>query len=151
MVGSLNYLTTTRPDIMYVVSLVLRFMEIPKETHLQATKIILKCVNGTKEYGVLYTATNYFRLVCYTNSYQEGTVDDSKSTSRYVFHLGSGAISWASKKQWIVSLSTIEVEYVFATTTACQVVLMRRMLRDLCHEPDGTTTIFCKKSSAISL
>ena len=60
MVGSLMYLTATRPDIMYAVSLVSRFMETPKETHWQVSKRILKYVNGTKEYGVLYSKTDDF-------------------------------------------------------------------------------------------
>jgi len=74
------YLTATRSDIMYVVSLVSRFMETPKETHWQANKRILKYVNGTKEYGILYTTKNDFRLVGYTNSDWARSVDDSKST-----------------------------------------------------------------------
>ena len=65
MVGSLMLLTTTRPDIMYAVSLISRFMEIPKETHWQEMKIILKYVNETKEYGILYSATDDFRPVGY--------------------------------------------------------------------------------------
>eukprot|EP00253_Pinus_taeda_P013376 PITA_13376 len=106
MVGSLMYLTTTRPDIMYVGSLVSRFMETPKETHWQATKRILRYFNGTKQDGILYTATNDFTLVGYTKSGWEGSVDDKKTTSGYVFHLGFGVISWASKKHEIVLFST---------------------------------------------
>ena len=68
VVGSLMYLTTTRPDIMYAVILVSRFMETPKETHWQETKEILKYVNGKTEYGILYSATNDFRLVGCTDS-----------------------------------------------------------------------------------
>eukprot|EP00253_Pinus_taeda_P007707 PITA_07707 len=80
-----------------------------------------------------------------------GSVDEKKSTPGYVFHLGSRAISWASKKQPIVSLSTTEVEYVAATTTTCQAVWMKRMLKDLCHEQVGMTTILCDNTSAIAL
>ena len=68
MVGSLMCLTATRPDIMYAVSLVSRFMETPKEAHWQAAKRILKYVNGTKEYVILYSATDDFRLAGYTDS-----------------------------------------------------------------------------------
>eukprot|EP00253_Pinus_taeda_P035126 PITA_35126 len=82
IVGSLMYLTTTRPDIMFFVSLISRFMERPKEAHWQAAKRIL------------------------SDSAESG--DDRKSTSDYVFHMGSGAISWAFKKQPIVALSTAE-------------------------------------------
>eukprot|EP00253_Pinus_taeda_P019941 PITA_19941 len=80
-----------------------------------------------------------------------GSVDDRKSTSGYVFHMGSGAISWASKKQLVVSLSTAEVEYVAATAATCQAVWLRRVLRDLCHEKENRTTIYCDNSSAIAL
>ena len=119
MIGSLMYLTTTRPDIMSIVILVSSFMETPKEIYGQAVKRVLRYVNGTKQYGILYTATSDFRLVGYTASDWEGSVDDRKRTSGYDFHLGSRAISWASKKKPIVSLSTTEVEYVAATATTC--------------------------------
>eukprot|EP00253_Pinus_taeda_P009291 PITA_09291 len=125
IVGSLMYLTATRPDIMYAVSLISRFMERPKEAHWQAAKRIL--------------------------SDWAGSVDDRKSTSGYVFHMGSGAISWASKKQSIVALSTAEAEYVAATAAACQSVWMRRMLRSLGQEQAKATVIFCDNSSAIAL
>eukprot|EP00253_Pinus_taeda_P002805 PITA_02805 len=151
MIGSLMYLTATRPDIMYVVSLVSRFMETPKDTHWQVEKRILKYVNGTKQYGILYTTTSDFRLVGYTDSDWASSVDDRKSTSRYVFHLGSGTISWASKKHPIVSLSIAEAEYVAATATTCQEAWMRRMLRDLRRDQEGATTIFCNNTSVIAL
>eukprot|EP00253_Pinus_taeda_P005068 PITA_05068 len=122
IVGSLMYLTTTRPDIMFFVSLISRFMERPKEAHWQAAKRILRYVK-----------------------------DDRKKTSGYVFHMGSGAISWASKNQPIVVLSTSEAEYVAATAVACQVVWMRRMLRSLGQEKAKGTVIFCDNSSTIAL
>ena len=86
------YLTAARLDIMYAVSLISRFMETPKETHWQVGKRILRYMNGAKEYGVLYSTSDNFKLICYTESDWAGSVDDRKSTSGYVFHLGSGAI-----------------------------------------------------------
>ena len=80
IVGSLMYLTATRPDIMYTVSLISRFMETPKETHWQANKRILRYVNGAKEYGVLYSTSDKFKLIGYTDSDWAGSVDDKKST-----------------------------------------------------------------------
>eukprot|EP00253_Pinus_taeda_P019682 PITA_19682 len=120
IVGILMYLTATRPDIMHAVSLISRFMERPKETHWQAAKRILRYVNGTKGFGTLYSSSESFMLTGYTDSDWAGSVDDRKSTSEYVFHMGSGAISWASKKQPVVALSTAEAEYVAATAAACQ-------------------------------
>lgn len=93
MIASLMYLTTTRSDIMYPVSLGSRFIETPKETHWQAVKRILSYVNGTKKYAVLYTTIDDFKLVGYTDNDWGGSVDDRKSTSGYVFHLGSRAVS----------------------------------------------------------
>ena len=133
IVGSLMYLTATRPDIMHVVSLISRFMERPKKAHWQAAKRILRYMKGTKKYGILYTTSKNSKLIGYTDSDWVGSVDDRKTTSGYVFHMGSGAISWASKKQPIVALSTAEGEYVAATVAACQAVWMRRMLRILCQ------------------
>eukprot|EP00253_Pinus_taeda_P031357 PITA_31357 len=131
IVVSLMYLTATRPDIMFAVSLISRFMERPKEGHWQAAKRILRYVKGTKMFGILYNVSEYSDLVGYTDSDWAGSVDDRKSTSCYIFHMGSGAISWASKKQSIVALSTAEAEYVAATAATCQAVWMRRMLRSL--------------------
>ena len=151
IVGSLMYLTATRPDIMHAVSLISRFMERPKETHWQEAKRILRYVNGTKGFGILYSSSESFMLIGYTDSDRAGSVDDRKSTSGYVFHMGSGAISWASKKQPIVALSTAEAEYVAAIAAACQAVWLRRVLRDFCHEQEKGTTIYCDNSSAIAL
>ena len=92
------YLTATRPDLMYAVSLISRFMERPKEAHWQVAKRILRYVKGTKMFGILYYASEHSDLVGYTDSNWAGSVDDRKSTSGYVFNMGSGAISWASKK-----------------------------------------------------
>eukprot|EP00253_Pinus_taeda_P028449 PITA_28449 len=151
IVGSLMYLTATRLNIMHAVSLISRFMERPKETHWQAAKRILRYVNGTKGFGILYSSSESFMLTGYTDSDWVGSVDDRKSTSGYVFHMGSGAISMASKKKPVVSLSTTEAEYVAATTKACQEIWLRRFLRDLCHEQEKCTTIYCDNSSAITL
>ena len=98
IVGTLMYLTATRPDIMHVVSLISRFMEKPKDAHWREAKRILRYVKGTKRYGILYTASECLDLVGYTDSDWAGSVDDRKNTSGYVFHMGSRAISWASKK-----------------------------------------------------
>eukprot|EP00253_Pinus_taeda_P013408 PITA_13408 len=151
IVGILMYLTATRLDIMFFVSLISRFMERPKEAHWQAAKRILKYVKGTKRFGILYTVSECSDLVGYIDSDWDGSVDDWKRTSGYFFHMGLGEVSWASKKQPIVALSIAEAEYVATTTAACQAVWMRRMLRSLCQEQANATIIFCDNSSVIAL
>eukprot|EP00253_Pinus_taeda_P008063 PITA_08063 len=133
------------------ILIVVLFMERPKEAHWQAAKRILRYVKGTKSFGILYNVSECSDLVGYTDSDWAGSIDGRKSTSGYVFHMGSGAISWASKKQSIVALSTAEAEYVAATAAACQAVWMRRMLRSLGQEKAKATVIFCDNSSAIAL
>ena len=134
LVGSLMYLTATRPDIMYVVSLISRFMEAPKASHWQVGKRILRYIARTTEYGILYSSKSKFKLLGFTNSHFAGSEDDRKSTSGYVFNLGSGAVAWSSKKQPIITLPYVEAEYVVATSAACQSMWMRRVLSDLQHE-----------------
>jgi hypothetical protein len=106
LLGNLMYLTTTRPDIMYGVSLISRFMEVPKESHWKVGKIIMIYVNGTRDFGIMYSTSEYFKLIGYTESNCGGIIDDRKSTSRYTFHFGTCIVSWASRKQPIVTLSS---------------------------------------------
>ena len=118
-------LTTTRPNLMYVVSLISRFMESPKDSHWNVGKRILRYVAGTLGYGLWYTHTPGNTLTRYADSYFARSIDDRKTTSGYAFHLGTNLISWASQKQPIVSMSSAKVEYVAATTSTCHAVWLR--------------------------
>ena len=90
-------------------------------------------------------------LVGYSDSDYAGDLDDRKSTSGHVFLLNSGAISWSSKKQPVVTLSTTEAEYVAADSCACQAVRLRRLLKEIRCQQQGPTLIYCDNSSAIKL
>eukprot|EP00253_Pinus_taeda_P019240 PITA_19240 len=108
MIGSLLYLTGTRPDIMHAVGMVGRFQANPKETHLQVVKRIFKYLQGTQNYGLWYPRDTYLTLHAYTNADWVGSVDDRKSTSGGGFFMGSRLISWFSKKESLIALSTTE-------------------------------------------
>lgn len=151
IVGSLMYLTATRLDIMFSVSLISRYMSNPTEMHLQAAKRILRYLKGTSGYGIFYKKGEEENLLGFTDSDYAGDEEDSKSTSGYVFLLSSGAVSWMSKKQPIVTLSTTEAEFIAASASACQAVWMRRILRCSGHNEEGGTVIMCDNSSAIKL
>ena len=133
IVGSLMYLTATRPDLMFVVSLISRYMERPTETHLQTAKRVLRYVKGTVSFGLFYKKGGNEELVGYTDSDYVGDQNDRKSTSGYVFILSSSVVSWSSKKQPIVTLSTTEAEFIAAASSACQAVWLRRILEQLNH------------------
>jgi hypothetical protein len=151
IVGSLMYLTTTRPDMMFSVSLISRFMSRPTELHLQAAKRILRYLQGTTNFGILYKRDGMDELRAFTDSDYAGDVEDRKSTSGYVFLMSSGAVSWLSKKQPIVTLSTTEAEFVAAAGCASQAVWMRRVLENLGLAQKECTTIWCDNSSTIKL
>ncbi|XP_039036454.1 secreted RxLR effector protein 161-like [Hibiscus syriacus] len=109
IVGSLRYLTITRPDITYAVGLVSRFMENPKQDHWIAAKRILRYVKGTTGHGLFYTGSENSKLVGYSDSDYGGDLDDRKSTTGYLFHIGSAAFSWSSKKQQTVKKKNVEL------------------------------------------
>ncbi|CAL2255222.1 unnamed protein product [Prunus armeniaca] len=114
IVGSLLYLTTTRPDIMFTASLLARYMHGPTRKHMGTAKRVLGYIQGTLDYGIAYEKGKEVMLVGYCDSDWSGCEDDMRSTSGYAFHLGSGVFSWASVKQSSVALSTVEVEYLSA-------------------------------------
>ena len=98
LIGCLLYLTHNRPDISYVVSVASRYMDHPHEIHWRAAKRILNFVKGTRTHGILYKAKYDIDLIGFTDSDWAGDSTDQKSTSRYVFILAEGPISWSSKK-----------------------------------------------------
>ena len=106
LVGSMNYLTTTRPDLSYSVSILIQFLANPCETHWKVAKEVLRYLKGTVNYGILYTDVYDVQLAVYSDSDWAGNPDDSKSIYGYAFNIGSGLISWSSKKQPVVSLSS---------------------------------------------
>ena len=148
MVGSLMYATTTRPDIMYSVSQVSRFMDNPKELHFQAIKRIMSYLKGTCEYGLFYQRNRGRELVGYTNSDYASDVEDRKSTSGYVFMTSEADISWSSRKQPVVSLSTTEAHFIAVTTTSCQAVWLRRIGEAVGRNQISSTIIYCENNSA---
>ncbi|KAL4195339.1 hypothetical protein AMTRI_Chr05g64150 [Amborella trichopoda] len=150
LVGSLIYLTNTRPDIVHVVSIVPRFMSKPSKLHF-LVKRILRYVQGTRSFSLKYTTEKDNSLAGYTDRDWAGSLDDRKSTSGYVFYLGSKVISWSSRKQKTVALSSAEAEYISATSTACEAVWLRKILYDLHHKQKDPTTIYCDNMSIIAM
>ncbi|CAL8152291.1 unnamed protein product [Prunus armeniaca] len=114
IVGSLLYLTATRPDIMFTASLLARYMHGPTRKHMGTVKRVLRYIQGTLDYGIAYEKGKEVMLVGYCDTDWSGCEDDMRSTSGYAFHLGSGVFSWASVKQSSVALSTVEAEYLSA-------------------------------------
>ncbi|BBH04495.1 multidrug resistance-associated protein 9 [Prunus dulcis] len=151
MVGSLLYLTATRPDIMFAASLLARFMHNPTKKHMGTAKRVLRYVQGTINYGIAYDKGKGAVLIGYCDSDWSGSEDDMRSTSGYAFNLGSGAFSWASIKQSSVALSTAEAEYMSAAEATAQAMWLRFVLSDFGEEQVEPTQLLCDNTSAIAI
>ncbi|KAK8571246.1 hypothetical protein V6N13_103375 [Hibiscus sabdariffa] len=151
IVGSLRYLTITRPDITYVVGFVSRFMENLKQDHWIVAKRILRYVKVTLDHGLFYKYSQNSKLVGYSNSDYGGDIDDRKSNFGCLFHIGSTAFSWSSKKQQMVALSTCEAEYIADAACTCQAIWLKNILDELNFAQEGPTTIYVDNKSTISL
>ncbi|GKA06988.1 putative ribonuclease H-like domain-containing protein [Tanacetum coccineum] len=123
MIGSLMYLTASRPDIMFAVSTCSRFQVTPKTSNLLAVKRIFKYLKGQPKLGLWYPRDSPFELEAYTDSDYAGNHNDRKSTTGGCQFLGRRLISWQCKKQTIVATSSTEAEYVAAAHCCGQVRL----------------------------
>ena len=119
------YLKNTRPNICFAVNTLSQFLIDTRHVHLIAAILILRYLKGTVDYGLKYKANQKINLERYVDSDWEGSAIDRKSTSRCCFSMGSGVISWFSRKKYCVALSTTEAEYVIAS---CEAVWMRKLL-----------------------
>ncbi|GKC22103.1 putative ribonuclease H-like domain-containing protein [Tanacetum coccineum] len=122
MIGSLMYLTASRPDIMFAVSTCSRFQVTPKTSNLLAVKRIFKYLKGQPKLGLWYPRDSPFELEAYTDSDYAGNHNDRKSTTGGCQFLGRRLISWQCKKQTIVATSSTEAEYVAAAHCCGQVL-----------------------------
>ncbi|CAM8929100.1 unnamed protein product [Rhodiola kirilowii] len=154
MIGSLLYLTASRPDIAYAVGVCVRYQAYPKESHLLQVKRVIKYVCGTAYFGIWYTKdTNPF-LVGYCDADWAGNTEDRKSTSGGCFFLGNNLVSWFSKMQNSISLSTAEAEYIAAGSCCTQLLWMKQMMSEYGVEQEEMTDrrrLTCKFKFIFSL
>ncbi|XP_059461806.1 secreted RxLR effector protein 161-like [Corylus avellana] len=112
-VGSLMYAQVClRPDIAYAVGMLGRYQSNPGMEHWKAAKKVMRYLQGTKNHMLTYKNVDYLEVIGYSDSDFAGCKDSRKSTSKYVFMLGGGTISWKSTKQTIIASSTMEAEFI---------------------------------------
>ncbi|MCO5577069.1 hypothetical protein L7F22_030891 [Adiantum nelumboides] len=151
IVGSLIYITISRPDLSYAIGLVSQFMQLPRKPHLDAVRRILRYVRATLDYALFYDAGTQVQVHGYTDSDWAGSSSDRRFTSSYMFSFGSAAITWSSKKQPTVALSSTEAEYRGAAVTACEVAWLEMLLRDLEIQVHDPVNIYCDNLNSIQL
>eukprot|EP00253_Pinus_taeda_P008770 PITA_08770 len=140
LVGSLIYLTTTRPDISFAVGILSRFMQKPCEGHWSAAKRVLRYLKGTQDLGIKYTQANDFNLIGYSDSDFDGDKETGVSTSGYATSLGSGAVSWRSRKQSVPAAEATK-----------EIVWLKKILEDLQVKQVQSTPLMIDNTSAIKL
>ncbi|GJV19897.1 hypothetical protein Tco_1368917 [Tanacetum coccineum] len=128
MIGSLLYLTTSKPDIMFSVCLYARFQEDPKTSHLEAVKRIFRYVKGTTHLGLWYPKGSDIETIVYADSDHAGDYVDRKSTSGICTFMRCCLTSWFSKKQTALAISTTEAEYVSAGKACQQALWLKQAL-----------------------
>ncbi|KAJ9566126.1 hypothetical protein OSB04_002092 [Centaurea solstitialis] len=150
IIGSLLYLTASRPDIMFATCICAHFQCDPRESHLGAVKRILKYLKGTPNFGLWYPKDSGFELTAFTDSDHAGCKLNRKSTSGACQFLGDKLVSWSLREQNYVSLSTAEAEYVAAACCCSNVLWMKTQLADYGYTMHRIP-IYCDSSSAIQI
>ncbi|XP_030930911.1 secreted RxLR effector protein 161-like [Quercus lobata] len=150
MIGSLLYLTASRPDVSYSVGVFARYQANPKESHMIALKRIIKYVKTTADFGVWYNKDTNDILARYSDADWAENADNRKSTSGGCFYVGNNLVSWMSKKQNSISLSTAEAEYIVASSCCTQLLWMQKLLHDysICQKH---LTIYYDNTNAINI
>lgn len=156
LVGSLMYATVgTRPDISYAVQTLSQFMENPMPAHWSAGKRVLRYLQGTQDWGILYRASSTESTLPTVSGYSDAdwgaNPDDRKSISGYVFHMAGAPISWASRKQKSVALSSMEAEYMAGSSAASQALWTRMLLEELGFPQRAPTLLQMDNQSALAL
>ncbi|GJS39842.1 zinc finger, CCHC-type containing protein [Tanacetum coccineum] len=150
-IGCLMYaMTSTRPDIAYAVGRLSRFTSNPSRQHWKAIKIVFKYLRGTMNYGL-----SYVRYPSVLEAYSDGScinhVEDSSSTSGWVFLLGGGAISWASKKQTCITSSTIESKFIALAAAGKEAKWLRNLIHEIPIWPKPIAPISIRCDSATTM
>ncbi|XP_019175853.1 PREDICTED: uncharacterized protein LOC109171181 [Ipomoea nil] len=151
IVGALQYLTITRPDLSYSVNRLCQFMHSPTNDHWALLKRVLRYIKGTQDYGLRLSVSSSSDLHAFTDSDWAGCPVDRKSTSGYAVFLGDNLVSWVSRKQRTVARSSTEAEYKGLADVAAEVTWVVSLLRELGLHSGSPTTLWCDNLGATYL
>ncbi|KAM3297166.1 hypothetical protein ACQJBY_039175 [Aegilops geniculata] len=151
IVGALQYLTLTRPDISFAVNKVCQFLSQPTQVHWEAVKRILRYIKGTLDTGLRIRKSRFTGVSIFTDADWAGCVDDRRSTSGFAVFVGPNLISWSSKKQPTVSRSSTEAEYKALANGAAEAIWIDTVLTELGVTRQRTPILWCDNLGATYL
>jgi hypothetical protein len=147
LVGKLIYLTVTRPDIVFAVSVVSQFMHAPRTSHLSTIDRILRYLKGTPSQGIWMKKNITSNVVGYSDADWAGSCD-KKSTTGFCTFVGENLVTWKSKKQNVVARSNAEAEYRAMASTASELTWIKHLLHDMKIECKGAMQMYCNNQAA---
>ncbi|KAJ9556427.1 hypothetical protein OSB04_011041 [Centaurea solstitialis] len=148
LVGSLQYLAFTRPDISFAVNKLSQFMHSPTQTHWQALKRLLRYLKGTLHHGLFLNRKSPLALHAFSDSDWGGVTTAGRSTTAYILYLGSNIISWKSARQKSVSRSSTEAEYKALANAAAEIAWVQNLLSELGIEIKQPPQLYCDNTGA---
>ncbi|RVW28194.1 Retrovirus-related Pol polyprotein from transposon RE2 [Vitis vinifera] len=151
LVGKLIYLTITRPDISFAVSLVSQYMHAPTVVHLCMVKRILRYLKKTIGRGIVMRRNGHTDIIGFSDSDWAGNTIDRRSTTGYCMFVGGNLVSWKSKKQPVVARSSAEAEYRAMAAASCEMVWLKNLLTDLGFSPTSPMKLFCDNQAAMHI
>ena len=152
-VGTLQYLaTTTRPDISFTVGVLARFNSNPGIQHWKAVQHLFRYLKGSLDYKLVYGPTNSPQLfITYSDADHGGNPDNGRSTGGYAVIIGGAAVSWSSRLQSVVSLSTTEAEYIAAVEAGKEIIWMRNLLTEFGFDITPPSHLLIDNNSAVTV
>lgn len=151
LVGKLIYLSHTRPDIAFVVSLLSQFMHSPGQVHFEAAYRVLKYLKGSPGQGLMFRKRNNLQIEVYTDADWAGNTSDRRSISGYCTFIGGNLVTWRSKKQSVVARSSAEAELRSLAHGICEAIWIKRVLEELQVPLTVPMKIYCDNKAAISI
>lgn len=151
LVGRLIYLSHTRPDISFAVSMVSQFMHSPGPRHFEAVYRILRYLKGSPGKGLMFEKHGHLEIEVFTDADWAGSTMDRRSTSGYCTFVGGNLVTWKSKKQSVVARSSAEAEFRSVAHGVCEVMWIKGILDELQIPSSIPMKVYCDNKAAIAI
>jgi hypothetical protein len=151
LVGQLIYLSHTRPNIAYAVSVVSQFMHSPRESHMEAVYRILRYLKSSQGKGLLFSRHDHLKIEAYIDADWAGSIMDRRSKLGYCTFVGGNLVTWQSKKQSMVARFSAEAEFRAIAHGVCEILWLKILLKELGFDSKDSVRLYCDNKAAISI